>query len=188
MRFKNLIIPLSITLFVSCAGNNQEVLKKTDEIFGCDNPHRQLTDMEYKICVDKQRAAGGEPMDLDKLGTNLKDYFTPEGGVVYQASINKSLWDGAIKVTNQYPLKIADNQGGYIETDWIYSEENTSQRCAIKIQILSRELLSNGLETTFICQNKIDDIWVGDGTKYFDQEKRMTLKILEEAKRINSSS
>ena len=47
-------------------------------------------------------------------------------------TVNKPLWDSAIKITKEYPLKIADNQGGYIETDWIYSIDN------LIIDVLSR--------------------------------------------------
>ena len=40
--------------------------------------------------------------------------------VVYQSNVNPYLWNASLEVTKKYPLKIADNQGGFIETDWIY--------------------------------------------------------------------
>ena len=48
-----------------------------------------------------------------------------------------SFWRGSLEVTKKYPLKIADNQGGYIETNWIYTPGIEDQRCLIKIQVLS---------------------------------------------------
>ena len=185
---KNLIILSALFLISSCAGNNQEVISNMDKVYGCDNPHRQLTDIEYKICVDKQRSSG-EPLEIDKLRTNLSDYFSIErGGGTYIASVNKPLWDSALKVTKEYPLKIADNQGGYIETDWIYSIDNLNQRCAIKISILSTELVSNGVESNFLCQKQVNEIWVADGNDYTNEEKQLTLKILNEASKISQLS
>ena len=34
-------------------------------------------------------------------------------------SVNPYLWKHQLKLTKSYPLNIADNQGGFIETDWI---------------------------------------------------------------------
>lgn len=185
---KNLIILLALFLISSCAGNNQEVISNMDKVYGCDNPHRQLTDIEYKICVDKQRASG-EPLEMDELRTNLSDLFSIErGSGTYIASVNKPLWDSALKITKEYPLKIADNQGGYIETDWIYSIDSLNQRCAIKISILSTELVSNGIESNFLCQKQVDEIWVADGIDYTNEEKQLTLKILNEASKISQLS
>lgn len=188
---KNLIILLTLFLLSSCAGNNEEVLANMDKVYGCDNPHRQLTDIEYNICIDKQRATG-EPIEFDKLSTNFRDLLNFEGrgggGGGYAITVNKPLWDSALKITKQYPLKIADNQGGYIETDWIYSIENLNQRCAIKISILSTELVSNAVETNFLCQKEVDEIWIADGNDYTNEEKQLTLKILNEASKISQLS
>lgn len=185
---KNLIILLTLFLISSCSGNNEKVLANMDRVYGCDNPHRQLTDNEYKICVDKQRASG-EPLEMDELRTSFSDLLTFEGvGGAYVASVNKPLWDGALKITKEYPLKIADNQGGYIETDWIYSIDNLNQRCAIKISILSTELVSNGIESNFLCQKQVNEIWVADGIDYIKEEKQLTLKILNEASKISQLS
>ena len=178
---------LLIFLTISCSGNNPDVIKKYDQVYGCDNPHRELTDMEYKICIDKQRAAGSKPIDIEKLGTNLKDLIGANQGIVYQNTVNKQLWDAAIKTTQKYPLKLADNQGGFIETDWIYDANEINQRCAIKIQILSTELVSNGVQSFFNCQNQIGDVWINDSKDYQNEEKLLTLKILEEAQNLKNS-
>ena len=184
---KNLIILLTLLLISSCAGKNEEVLANMDKVYGCDNPHRQLTDIEYKICQDKQRSSG-DPIDIDNLRTSFQDLLSFEGGGGYLMTVNKPLWDSAIKITKEYPLKIADNQGGYIETDWIYSIDNLNHRCAIKISILSTELVSNGVESNFLCQKQMNEIWVADGNDYTNEEKQLTLKILNEASKISQLS
>lgn len=185
---RNLLVLLSLFLFASCSGNNEEVLSQMDKVYGCDNPHRQLTDIEYKICINKQRGSG-DPVDLDNLRTSFQDLLTFQGsGGGYIIAVNKPLWDSAIKITRNYPLKIADNQGGYIETDWIYSIDNTTQRCAIKISILSTELVSDAVESKFLCQQQADGIWISDGNDYTNEEKQITLKILNEASKISQSS
>ena len=82
-------------------------------------------------------------------------------------------------MTSPYPLKIADNQGGYIETDWIVDKSNQAQRCIIKINILSAELISTAVSSRLICENKSDDLWVSDSVQYVEEEKQLTLKILK---------
>lgn len=187
MKVKQIFIICFFIFIISCAGRNEEVIKKYDAVYGCDNPHRQLSDIEYKICIDKQRSTGGKPLDLDALTTDLKDIFNRGSNVVFQNSINKSLWDASIEVTKNYPLKIADNQGGYIETDWIYSENDFNERCAIKIQIVSLELISTGVNTNLICQNKKNDTWINSNEEFIEEEKQLTIKILQEAIRLSGN-
>ena len=71
----------------------------------------------------------------------------------------------AVKI---YPLKNADNSGGYIETDWIYEENQSSSRCLIKLQVLSLELVSTGIETKIICEVKKQENWIPDKISYFE--------------------
>ena len=87
-------------------------------------------------------------------------------------------------MTSPYPIKIADNQGGFIETDWITQSDNNSQRCLIKIRVLSTELITTGVNTKFLCENKNNDIWVSDDKEYFQEEKQITLKILDIAGKL----
>ena len=178
------VIFLSIFLF-SCTGNLEKNLSKLDEMYGyCDNPHRQFNDREYKICKDKERAQvkGSEIKDF-----SLTELFSREGSVVYQNSINPELWSAALDVTSNYSLKIADNQGGFIETDWIYDKDTPNKRCLIKIFINSSELISTGVNTKLICENKIESDWLNDQFNYKNEEKNLTLKILVEAqKKLNS--
>jgi hypothetical protein len=187
MKIKYISCLALLIIITSCAGNTEKKIKDLDKVFGCDNPHRQLSDIEYKICVDKQRAAGGEPLDMDKLTTDLRDIFNKNSSTIYQSSVNKSLWDASLEIAKNYPLKIADNQGGYIETDWIYSENDFNERCAIKIQIVSLELLSTGVRTNIICQNKKNDTWINSNEEFIEEEKQLTIKILEEAVNISSN-
>ena len=181
MIIAKIISILSLLFVLSCAGNNEKNLAELDKVFGkCDNPHREFSDIQYRICKDKERAAGGEPIDIEQSFTKILGNFQG-GNVVYQTPINQHLWNGALETTKQYPLKIADNQGGYIETDWIYQSNLENQRCSIKLFITTAELISTGIKTSFICQNKINDNWINDGKNYSQEEKQITLKILENA-------
>ena len=66
-----------------------------------------------------------------------------------------------------------------IVTDWIIEKENPNKRCSIKINITSTELVSNGVRVKLICETKDLDSWYSDQNTYIDEEKKMTLKILE---------
>ena len=60
------IKPFILTFFVigllfgcSNSGKLEKNLAELDKVYGkCDNPHRQLRPLEYKICKDKEKAAG----------------------------------------------------------------------------------------------------------------------------------
>jgi hypothetical protein len=107
---------------------------------------------------------------------------------VFQSNVNPYLWSGSLEVTKKYPLKIADNQGGYIETDWIYSPNFENQRCLIKIQVLSSELITTGVSSSFLCEDKNNNTWISDNKSYPDEEKKIVLKILEIAGGLASSN
>jgi hypothetical protein len=98
---------------------------------------------------------------------------------------NPLLWQASLKVLSPFPIKIADNNGGFIETDWIIESNSTQEtRCQIKALITSKELVSNGIETTINCQNYNGQNWINDQKKYIDEEKNLTLKILQSAKEL----
>lgn len=158
-----------------------------DKIWGyCDNPMRDIRNMEYTICKDRERALGpdgkGEeirPFSLtgfiDRVnnGDNASGYAKP--------LVNPYLWQGSLDITNKYELQIADSNGGYIQTAWIYDQNISDKRCMIKIQILSAELLSNAVKSNFICEQKNLDTWTSDRQNYLDEEKQLNLTILEKA-------
>ena len=98
---------------------------------------------------------------------------------VFSAPVNPSLWRGSLKALKPYDLKIADNQGGFIQTEWIYNSNEPDSRCIIKIQINSIELVSNGVDAVIQCQKKLGDIWQNDDIQYIAEEKKLILKILE---------
>lgn len=179
---------LFIFLFACSGGKYEEQQKKLDKIYGeCDNPNKNLTTRQYNLCKDKERAGGESFFDLG--GKDLRDLVSGGGSGVtaYQYSVNPYLWGAAIELTNSYSLKIADNQGGLIHTDWIYDETDPSKRCLIKIQILSQDLISTGVSTKLLCENRINDIWVSDKNDYSNDEKQLVLKILNLASEKNNN-
>ena len=189
MKFliKLLLCSIFSILIISCSGNREQELAKLDKIWGyCDNPMRDIHNMEYTICKDKEKALGPDgkgdeirPFSLTGLidrvnnGDNASGYTKP--------LVNPYLWQGSLDITNKYELQIADSNGGYIQTAWIYDQNISDQRCMIKIQILSPELLSNAVKSNFICEQKNLDVWASDKQNYLDEEKQLNLTILEKA-------
>lgn len=196
------ILFFSLFLISSCSnkddallgGQYQENLVKMDQVYGyCDNPLRNINkkSIEYEVCKDKEAAAGADGIEDDSFRFfNLTEFMNGGGGatVVYNQSANKNLWDGSMKVLSQYPIKNLDSEFGYIETDWIYEENNLEQRCLVKIQIVSLELVSNGVEAKFLCQKKIEGQWVQDKNDYSKAENQIVLAILSEAGRYSQQN
>ncbi len=194
MMLKLLSILLALLFTVSCSkglfnGNIQKNLKETDKIYGkCNNPNRQFTYVEKQICESKERAAGpdgeiGEPFNLSEALTNFKN---GNQNMVYGGmNVNSFLWNASLTVLDQYPIKEVDSEGGFISTDWILKKENPNQRCLVKVNIISTELISTGVKTKIICQNKTDE-WYSSDESFISEENQITLKILEIANKLSS--
>ena len=190
---KTLITLLAFILLQSCSsgplgGDIQKNLAETDKIYGkCNNPNRQFTYIQKKICEDQVRAAGPDGVVGDPI--NLTEIFSGLGGnekIVYGGSnSNQFLWNGALETLKEFPLKTVDSQGGFISTEWIFEDTNPNQKCLIKVNITSRELLSNGLNTKIICQKKEADEWYSTNEVFMEEEKNLTLKILEKASQLS---
>ena len=195
---RSIFIISLIFLLSSCSGGllNQgndlnANLEASDKIYGrCNNPNRQLNTNQRTICEAQVRAAGPDGKIDDPI--NLSEIFdrfnNPNKNVVYSASsVNQFLWNGTLNILSSYPLKTVDSQGGFIATDWILNENLPNQRCLIKVNITSIELVSTGVETNIICENKISEEWYLSEEKFLDEKKRITLKILEKAQELSSS-
>ena len=186
---------ICLLLLVGCGGTHQANIKKLDEIYGkCNNPLRESTmsDIERNICIDKQRAAGpdgvvGDPKTFGQIIEEIagKRGVGTSGGAA--SSVNYALWQGALKTLETKSIKNADYLGGYIETDWLSNADNT-ERCLIKVRVLSAEFVSTGIKTNIICQDLNNGNWVDQQKSYGDEEKQLTLKILENAQEYNLSN
>ena len=175
-------------------GDYEENLEKFDKVYGyCDNPHRALrkSSIAYKNCKRKEMAAGADGI-VDDDATNpfagLLNRGGQNSGAIVMANVNKDLWIGSLETLNDYSLKIADSMGGYIETDWINQKEAPNNRCLIKVRITSQELISNGVATKFICEEKINNQWVANNDSYVEEEKQLTLKILSTAAALSENT
>ena len=189
---KTLVVFFAFILLQSCntgplGGDLQKNLAESDKIYGkCNNPNRSFTYVQKKICEDKVRAAGpdgvvGDPIDLTEIFDR-----SDEKKIIYTgANSNQFLWNGALETLSKYSLKTVDSQGGFISTDWILEEPNPNQRCLIKINVTSRELISNGVITKIICQKKEADVWYSSNELFLEEEKNLTLKILEKASQLS---
>ena len=106
---------------------------------------------------------------------------------IINADTNNYLWDSALQLLNPYSLKITDFDGGYIETDWIMQSKFPNQRCLIKSHITSMELVSNGINIKIICEELVDGIWYISSQNLQEEEKQLTLKILNQASKLSNS-
>ncbi len=195
------MIKLSLTLFVivflqSCSkglfdGNVQKNMEAMDKIHGvCNNPYREYSKAQRKICEDKERAAGpdgeiGDPLNISQM---IRDFRSGGSSTQYKGtsmSINKNLWEASLIMLDKYPLDIVDSQGGFISTGWITEKESPNQRCLIKVNITSQELLSNGAKVKLLCEQKELDVWYQDEISYTNEEKNLTLKILDIANELS---
>ena len=184
LRFIALISIASILLSCSGGNNYDKNIKRLDEVYGCDNPMRSLSNRKYKECIAAERANNETLFDANEKSL---DFIFGGGGENYmvQYSVNPHLWQAALQLTSSYPLKIADNQGGYIETDWIREIDTPNNRCLIKIRVLSTEIVSNGVVTNFICEEKINNQWSMIESNFGEEEKQITLKILSTAAELS---
>lgn len=175
-------------------GKYQENLAKLDKLYGyCDNPQRNIKkrSMEYTNCKRKEAAAGADGIIDDTATIPFADLFNKDknnGGAALLTNINQDLWKGSLQTLDQYPLKIADSVGGYIETDWIYDQNNPNERCSIKVQILSASLISTGVDVKLICSTKKNDQWILKDQDYTEEQKQLHLKILEQAQQSYQTS
>ena len=189
-----LIIALSFSL-ISCSkglmdGNLEKNLEATDKIYGkCNNPNRTLTNIEKEVCIAKTQAAGPggevkEPLNL----RNIFDRFNnPDKNIIYAgSSVNQFLWQGSLSVLEEYPLQMVDSQGGYISTDWIFNKDEPNKRCQIKVNVTSQEFISTGVKTKIICQEKDNNQWYLNNLGLSEDEKKITLKILEKALELSN--
>ena len=191
---KSLVSMALVLLLTSCSqgimgGNLEKNLEETDKIYGkCNNPNRQMSAIDKEICRGKVMATGPDGKIDDPI--NLTDIFdrinNPNKNVVYGGlSVNQYLWQGSLSVLENYPLQTVDSQGGFISTDWIINKDEPNRRCQIKINIISQDLISTGVKTKLLCQENDNDQWYPDGTLLVEEEKKITLTILEKAQELS---
>lgn len=176
-----LVILLSFSL-ISCNQKKNDTMERLDAIYGeCDNPQKKLSKIDYNICKDKEMAKmGTEPLNLTEIFNR-----GGRGSATIQPTVNPILWRAALKTVDQYSIKISDNSGGYIETEWLYKPEEPNKRCLIKIQIVSEELVSTGVASKIVCDQKQNDQWYNDGQEYVEESKQIVLSILQNTQTLN---
>jgi len=183
--FKYLIF-VSFFLFTACNDQHQKNVAKLDEVYGeCDNPMRSLTTRQYKECKIKE-AANFDSEGIDILSLFDKDENNnSQGQSVAMTNVNRYLWNASLETLENYPIKILDPIGGYIQTEPVYDAQNDEQRCTIKIFVTSMELISNGIGVKLICEEKINNVWVLDQKDYSTEEKKLILSTLSRAKELS---
>tara|TARA_B100001063_G_C16692638_1_gene517930 strand:+ start:304 stop:906 length:603 start_codon:yes stop_codon:yes gene_type:complete len=190
---------LILVLISACSSpknNLEKNLKKLDEVYGyCDNPQRQpqLSKRDYKICKDAERAHKGEDFEFKPetiaekvLGSLGVDDMSKLG--LSSSPINIHLWNGAMKVVEDYPLKNVDSVGGYLETEWITHQNEPDKRCIIKIKLLSTEIISTAVESKIICQKNTNGNWQTTNEDLINESNQITLSVLKFASESSSQS
>jgi len=183
-----IIFVILIGLFLSsCSNDNEARLQELDKVFGkCDNPHRHYSKRDYKIC--KAKVAAGDPnAEIISLSDMLFNQQKDKGNITFASPVNTHLWNASLKVLEAYPIKNADSNGGYLETEFIYDKNSPQERCTIKIMISSPELLSTSVSSKIICEEKTNDIWAIKNQSLVNDEKKLTIKILAEAELLKNS-
>lgn len=191
MKINIAILGLIIVILTACSGSPldssryQDNMAKLDKLYGpCNNPQRILLPADKKKCEAAARAAG--PDGKIKEPIDILDIFNKnQSTVIATSTVNKFLWDASLKTLNAYTIKSVDFEGGFIQTDWIYDETIPNQRCLIKSHITSPELVSTGLNIKIICENFKDEIWYVSNESFAEEEKQLTLKILEESNSLS---
>ena len=175
-------------------GDIEKNMAEMDKIHGkCNNPYRTFNKAQKKICEDKERAAGAdgvieEPINLTKLIENYRNFRDGNfDSTSVGMAINKNLWGASLILLDQYPLDIVDSKGGFISTGWITEKDNPNLRCLIKVKVTSKELISSGVNVKLLCQEKELEAWYHDGISYEEEEKRLTLKILDIADELSTT-
>ncbi len=196
---KSALVLLLIIFLQSCTkgplgGDLEKNMAEMDKLHGkCNNPYRNYTKAQFKICEDKERAAGpdgevGDPINITKLIENYKNFSNGKFNTTYGGmAINENLWGASLILLDQYPLEIVDAQGGFISTAWIIERKSPNQRCLIKINVTSKELISNGVKVKLLCEQKELDAWYQDGITYEREENDLILKILEIANKLSTT-
>ncbi|MAV82412.1 MAG: hypothetical protein CMI90_02980 [Pelagibacteraceae bacterium] len=158
---KPLLILLVLSVILTGCGtgkNYQEVKQKQIENDPCvyDRIKGQKAE-ERCIARVNAKAAEGEGLFATMIEDIKEDLGEGAGGSSY---VNKWLWNGSIETLGEFPLKIADAFGGVIETDWLIKDGVPDNRCAVKVLIKTKDLVSNGVEVNTICQKYNGTNWV----------------------------
>ena len=58
----------------------------------------------------------------------------------------------------------------------------------VKNSCIIKDLITTGVNSSFLCENKQDQVWISDKKDYIEEEKQITLKILEIAGNLSNTS
>ncbi|MDA9163213.1 DUF3576 domain-containing protein [Alphaproteobacteria bacterium] len=185
---KKLLLIITLFLFVTgCAGigkNFQEVKKREMESDPCKY-ERQKGPNAVERCEARVKTKGSPENSNNGFFDSMLDQLRAEGslGSGQNVAVNKWLWNGSIETLQDFPLKIADAFGGVIETDWINNKDIPNQRCAIKVLIQSKELISNGVSANMICQSFDGKNWTLNNEDLSDANRDIENSILSLARK-----
>ena len=168
----------------SVGTNYQDVKKRAMKTDPCKY-ERTVGKKREEICKSKVKA-GTDGDKRSGLFDNILEGLRGEGALSstgQNVAVNKWLWNGSIETVKDFPLKIADAFGGVIETDWIQNNDIPNQRCAIKILIKSKELLSNAVSANMMCQSFDGKNWSLNNENLSEANREIENSILNLARK-----
>jgi len=184
---KNLLIIVSLVFFTAgCSGvgkNYQDVKKREMATDPCK--YERIKGGKNELRCKQRLAANGSSEKSSGFFDGMLDQLREEDGLGngQNVAVNKWLWNGSIETVQDFPLKIADAFGGVIETDWINNKDIPNQRCAIKILIQSKELISNGVSANMICQSFDGKNWTLNNEDLSQANREIENSILSLARK-----
>ena len=184
---KNLLIIVSLVFFTAgCSGvgkDYQDVKKREMATDPCK--YERIKGGKNELRCKQRLAANGSSEKSSGFFDGMLDQLREEGGLGngQNVAVNKWLWNGSIETVQDFPLKIADAFGGVIETDWINNKDIPNQRCAIKILIQSKELISNGVSANMICQSFDGKNWTLNNEDLSQANREIENSILSLARK-----
>ena len=171
------------------------------QIYKITQFHGGLNENSDPRDIDENQVAAIENLDFSQLGRillkhaySIKDYETePDatmtaGDEIFLIKHDKGDLHDFTAPTDLSTTYLFLGHDAADGNNYIYEKNSSNKRCMIKIQIVSAEYISTGVKSNFICENKIQEIWSSDGKTYLDEQKMLTLKILEASQQYSSSA
>ncbi len=165
--FNLLIIALVASLVGGCETWNRigepAAAKPATAKYPVDPDVAKQTKNPYRTLKDSRGVLLG---DL-KVGTSLPALFDGKGepgrqngGQPRSGGVNRFLWRASLDTVAFMPVKVADMQGGVIQTDWYEDRDRPDERFRVNIFVISDSLSAEGVRVGVFREQRVGE---GDG-------------------------
>lgn len=102
-----------------------------------------------------------------KVGTSLPAWFDGKSEPSDQNAmqdqrgdgVNRFLWRASLDTVAFMPVKMADVQGGIIQTDWYQDQDQPDERFRVNIFVISDDLRADGVRVGVFREERAGDAW-----------------------------